>query len=549
MSDERGNRQAKASGHNANWASSATGVTVPKVFISFSGRDTKIISRLLIALNRYRLCVWDYTREGTRIPFGADITAYCRLQIEEAQYFFAFISQNTVSRELGGYAREETRYALQLRETFRPDLVIVPVCDTSEPAPLVSPPPYDQLSGFLRLEFDGSSDTSIEDEVRRFCVETAGIDAVPVFQVDPRIRLIEHFRREYRDFEEAHPRDQHGGLSRADQIQLERLTLDFSEVASGRNPDWQDALAVIQEISRNLRRRNLEQEFYFLVPMRGLCYFELGDYTRAKSEFDLAVAHKRADAHAFAGRALVAARMGNQEEALKDLLRAESCSGPAIPWEIRFNIACLLLASEQPVALDSVLLRVDAELLELDDWVKFKTMLGVYHLRRNAFAEAENVLRTVVDRKVGGLSIADENAVVWYAEVLKRIGLAERAAGRLVCEARIHNSPDLLYRAAYLYLEINKVGEALKVFESLYEDTSNVKYMVGYMRLLRKLGRFRRCALVCEKIISIMEDRTTMNAEDHFYLGFCHHIRGNAALANHEHKLGRSFSETPYHEL
>ena len=164
--------------HNPNWASSATGVTVPKVFISFSGRDTKIISRLLIALNRYRLCVWDYTREGTRIPFGADITAYCRLQIEEAQYFFAFISQNTVSRELGGYAREETRYALQLRETFRPDLVIVPVCDTSEPAPLVSPPPYDQLSGFLRLEFDGSSDTSIEDEVRRFCVETAGIDAV-----------------------------------------------------------------------------------------------------------------------------------------------------------------------------------------------------------------------------------------------------------------------------------------------------------------------------------------------------------------------------------
>jgi tetratricopeptide (TPR) repeat protein len=523
---------------------------IPKVFVSFSGRDTKVIARLLIALNRYRVSVWDYTREGTRIPFGANISDYCKLQIEEAQYFFAFISCNTVSSEFGGYAQEETRHALQLRKTSRSDLVIVPVVDSSAPFPTICPP-YDQLSGVLRLEFDSSLDTSIDNVVRTFCVETVGIDAVPTFHADPRIRFIEHFRLEYRDFEATHKGSGPEYLSRAGEIRLDQLTEEFSEVASRPKADWDEALTVIQEIHRTLKKRNLAEEFYFLHPMRGLCYFELGDYSRAMSAFDAAIAHKKADAHAFAGRALVAARIGNQEAALRDLVRAESFAGVVIPWEIRFNITCLLLASEQPVELDEVLLRVNADLLELDDWAKFKTMLGVYYFRRNALVEAETVLRAVVDRKVEGRVIADDNAVAWYAEVLSSRGKSGLAAQMLVCEASERNSPDLLYRAAYLYLDMKRVRKALEVFESLCKGTPvmKIQYLVGYMRLLRKVGELRKCILISEKIVAIIEERTSMNAEDHFYLGYCHYIRGNTELAGYEHKLGRSFSQTPFDQL
>ena len=520
------------------------------VFVSFSGRDTGVIRRLLAALNRYPLTVWDYSREGYRIPFGEQISDYCKTRIEEAHYFLAFISSNTVSQDFGGYAQEETRHALQVSRSTRRDLVIVPVVDTSEPFPPLNAP-YDELSGRLRLEFDGRCDESIEEATRAFCVETLHLDPVPTFRVDPRIRLIEHFRSEYRDFEHQYGDGHERMPPRGEYVRLDRLIEQFSETTSGSKPNWEEALSILQEISRTLRKYHLEEELYFILPMRGLCYYELGDFARAKSSFDSAILHKKADAHAFAGRALVEARLGQSEDALKDLLNAESCTGPAIPWEIRFNIACLLLASEQPVDLDDELLLVNPELLEPEDWVKFRTLHAVYLFKRGSVADAEAILRSVLERRVDGVSIADDNAVIWYAEVLGAEGHVELAADKLSFEATARNNPDLQYRAAYTYLEGNKLNKALQAFESLCTVTrfDNVKYMIGYIRLLKTVGNLERCLELCRRVIEVAQNRTNITFEDHYYLGLCHHILGNAQLSEYEFALGKSFAKTPYYQL
>lgn len=520
-----------------------------KLFVSFTGDDTPAISRLLSALRKQNLTVWDYTLEGERIAPGDSISEVCRRRIDEAEYFLAFLSSNTFSPQRGRYAQQETRYALQRATSDGSNGLphLVPVLDLSSPLPNL-PDPYIQLSDLLRLEFDGTSQPSADEAVRRFCKETLGIDYVLPIKVDPRIRLIEYFWQEWQDFQVSEERNR---LSRSDYFQLDKSMQKFSKEVSQQQPNWEKALITVSAALQLVEDNDVEQFFYFPVVMKGLCQFESGNLEAACRTFELAAQHPRADGNAWAGVALVHWSQHNYAEALSDLQKAAQLYGDSVPWELRFNMICALLAEGCKISLDDQLIEVDPDQLEPEDWVKYKTLKGVYYFQTGRYSKARDELAQVLTRVVDGKSLADENAVIWYSECLCALGQLSAAVRVLMDEAKGRHSGNLYYLAAHLKIELGDLEGSARVFETLCSDPQlvTIKYLVGYARLLKLLGRLDEMRAVCRRALEMVQRLSSYSEEDHFNIGFAHYLLGDYSVADYERGLSGTFRDKSYATL
>lgn len=521
-----------------------------KLFVSFSEQDALSVGKLLSALRKQNLTVWDYTLEGDRIGHGEVILEACKRQIGSADYFLAFVSVHTCC-DSWTYAQEETSYAVMLRDRGEKP-IIVPVVDISMPVPRLSGP-YVHLAGILRLEFDGRSQLSADEAVRRLCTETLQVDYIPQFKIDPRIRLIQQFRGEYRAFETAEvSADSARNLPKPDYHRLDRLMEEFSEEASQSDPDWQEALTIVSEALRIIRKNKIENNFYFPLVMRGICEYELGDYSSAKRTFNRASEHPRADGHAISGLALICWSQHEYASALELLGTAAAQYGDAVPWEIRFNMICIALANEGQISVDPDLLKVNPDLLEVDDWVKYKTLLGAYYVKSGQYLKAREELSPVIERRVEGNSVATESALSWYAECLMKLGQGRRAVRMLVDEADSRGDGELYYRAAHLCIELNDLEKSAWIYEILCsnEKFNKLKYYLGYARVLYHLGRHEDMRAVCWKLLSRARNLTTITPEDHFNIGFAHYLLCDFDRARYEHEMaGKGFLNISYSDL
>ncbi len=514
------------------------------IFVSFSGRDSMSVQKLLSALQRQNLTYWDYSREGEQIPPGSDIAQECTRRIDAASHFLAVMSAHTCSADYGYHPQRETLYAIARRRD-KSVPVIVPVVDTSSPFPEIVGP-YKELNGLLRLSFDGTSQESVDRAVRKFCIETMGIDYSPSFPIDPRIRLIERFREEFKNFERSPAANPH--FLRADYILLDDLMQQFSKDVSGERPEWKKALTRIGFAIDMIETHGLQREFYFPPIMRGLCEYELGRYDEAAETFTTATRHSRADVHAYAGLALIAWRNQDYASALRHLHSAERHSSGAMPWELQFNIVCAALASEEPVVFNDDLLKVDSSRLTPEDRIKYETLVGVYYCKTGRYQDAKTRLSGVVRRSQDDPSLADESAIIWLAECMVKLSEYRQAIRLLVSEGKLRVSGELYYRAARISVDhLGDISGACRLYESIYNDPHliSLKYALEYARTLAASGRAEHKA-VCNRVLALARAKSGLNAEEHFYVGFAYYLLGNRALAEYEHDQGRQFATIPY---
>jgi tetratricopeptide (TPR) repeat protein len=516
------------------------------VFVSFSGRDSSFAQKLLSAFQRQDLEVWDYSREGERIAPGAGIDEECRRRIDAAAYFIALLTDSSCSVQHGYYPQLETSYALaRRRDTGKP--VVVPVINSRCELPeLVGP--YRELEGILRLAMDAGSQGSVDDAVRRFCVDTAGIPYRPPFPVDPRIRLIEAFRSEYEAFERKYAGT--ALFSRADYAALTRAMEQFSQAVGAQPPHWKRALVVIGHALNIIEEQSCEADFYFPLVMQGLCEYELGRDQDAAESFVKADRHPRAmsDGHALAGLALIAWRNEDYGAALQHLRTAEQRSSAAVAWELRFNIICAALATGQPLEFSDDLLRVDRSLLTPEDICKYSTLMGVHLLHQRRYREAKSELLHALQYLDDS---SDHSPITWLAECMDHLGETRAALQLLASLGAARKSGELMYRAARLALELADVDITLELYETISADPNLAapKYLIEYARVLHVLNRTRRMRAICEAAIELLRTKAVVEAEDHFYMGFAYYLLGKHELSVHERAMAKEYGALDYSSL
>ena len=502
-------------------------------FVSFSGRDSNVAQKLLSALQRQGIDVWDYSREGDAIAPGADIGSECRRRIDHAQYFLAVITASSCSREHGYYPQLETCYALQRRDQTGGAPVIVPVIDTRNPAPEMTGP-YRQLAGVLRLSMDSSAQESVDEAVRRFCIDTVRAGCRPSFPIDPRIRLIEGFRAEYEEFERRHSAEQL--FSRAEYATLIRSMEQFSRAVSLQPPQWKKALIPIGNALSIIEEHHCEAEFYFPLVMQGLCELELGRLDDAAESFSRADRHDRAhsDAHAMTGLALVSWRRHDYGSALEHLRRAEERCSERVPWELRFNIMCAALAANRPLRFSEELLKVDRTLLTPEDDAKYTTILGIHLLQEGRYHEAKRELIRAVARSD---ALGDNGPITWLADCMVRLGESRAAVDLLAAQAARRQSGDLYYRAARIRVEMGDLDGAAELYETIATRPRlrAPKHLIEYARVLKVLGRTARMRAVCETLAGDVLSQAVTTPEDRFLSRFAWFLLGKRELSASEH--------------
>jgi tetratricopeptide (TPR) repeat protein len=520
----------------------------PAVFVSFSGSDARSSRKLISALERQECNVWDYSQDGEDIPPGAEIAQECLRRIDASDYFLAVLSDSTFDHTTGRYPRLETDYAIQrLSATGRP--VIVPVVDTRLPMTLQPPAPYNRLGGLLRLEFDSGSQASVDEAVRRFCTRTLGVAYTPAFRLDPRIRLIDRFRNEYEAIE-AHSASVSGMRGR-DYSALERCMEEFTEEVSSDCPDWKEALIILGEAFRILRKNGLEGHFYFMLIMRGMCELELQQYTNARISFETAINHERVDAHAFVGLTQCEWRIGSYHAALQHLRQATVRFGGNVPWELQFNIAAAAYACGELIDLSAELLAVNPEELQFEDWSKYTLLKALYYRSTGRTTNQIAALAEVLTQHRDRGCAPPEEAVVMLSETLFELGDDREALETLVRHAEQWKSGDLYHRAARMALERHGPEEARGLYDAFLAnpDLATIKYLLGYARVLSLLGLETETRSACNRLFSLASTMSIVTPEDHFYIGFAHYLCGNFELAEYERTLARAFTRSRYEEL
>src|SRR5688572_15535686 len=124
-----------------------------RLFVSFSTRDQAAVQMLFSALSAQHVGVWDYSREGERLPAGQPVAESLAAKIALCDYFLAVVSASSTDERLGRYSEFEVRSALDAgllgRHRVLPLLLVA-----SRPARWRGS--YEELESLLHIELNPS---------------------------------------------------------------------------------------------------------------------------------------------------------------------------------------------------------------------------------------------------------------------------------------------------------------------------------------------------------------------------------------------------------
>lgn len=482
-----------------------------RAFISFSSRDSRLVTELTVHLKRHGIEVWEYSRPGDRIAPGASILDTCQAKIKDSNCVIALVTASSCDPQHGEYPRAEVEFSLELRETQA--IHIVPLYDTASPPPANLPAPYSQISGLLRMEVDSREAQTISDEVEKLCVESFSLDPAPSVPIDVRIKLIDRFRDEINKL---------SGLKRHLEVDMKSRALKFSERASKGNlnkDDWKYCHRVIDQLLGLAEDAGIAGHLYFPFIMRTLCEFELGRFADVMDYLDNSSHVPNSDYHLTALRALIAHEAGDYRRAL-EILKEDS----GAPWEFRFNAAVAALAAGQIESVEDAMASVDIGQLEADDRCRVWTAMGVEHLRRHDFRTARGYFGKVLADGSGAARQELVTSAAGFSDSLIHLDDFDLAVDFLLQWYEKLSDSELLYRAARYLREVGEYERSLQYLSSLARDKgpNRFRYLVALAVTYDLMGDGGNTANACELIVT--SRATATSPEDHYNVGLAYHL-------------------------
>lgn len=487
----------------------------PKLFISYSSRDEAAVQMLFFALRLQRVGVWDYTREGERLPLGRFVTESLADKIGLCDYFLAVVSANSTDEDSGRHTEFEVRCAVEGGLLGRRRLLPVLLAE--------NPPPswrgaYAGLTGLLRVQLDCSDQKRFDDAVRNIC-EYLAVDYVPPVLGDPRVFFSRRVREEMAGQK----------LSTADYMELMDVVVGCAEKVMGN--EWEEAGRLISLFLTLSAFKLPGVSFYYPQIVKGVCELQAGSFEAAEQTFAQAARHSARDENAFGGLGQAYFYRGRYDEALAAFRKSFELK--PTDKRTKFNLEVTRLhagATDGAAAAAS-----DLECAELSpgDRVKVEKLKGIALLRQDKFREAAEVFGRMADRQE-----LDEAAVIYYYRALESCGRRDKALWLLNHEAARRGDMNIYHHLADAYLKADMVYEALRVYkDKLSYHGCPRKYLIEHARILKSVGGAEnraKAGKLCGEVLGRAD--APLTAEDFYYAGFANYLLGDYSCARYDYE-------------
>jgi tetratricopeptide (TPR) repeat protein len=496
-----------------------------KIFVSFSSKDEDTIRMLFSALAVQHVDVWDYSREGEKLPLAHALEESLAGKIKSCDYFLAVVSASSTNALLGRNTEFEVRSALEAGLSKRGKLL---------PLLLVTSPPaewrgaYKELEGLLRVELNPSDQRQFDDAIRRIC-EYLSVPYVPPILNDPRVFFSRRFQQEMNSQK----------VTPAEYVDLMNIIIGCAEKVT--QNEWEEAGRLISLFLTLSVFKVPGVQFYYPQIIRGVCELQAGHFETAERAFAQATEHPLHDENSFGGLGHAYFYQHRYSDALAAFRKALELQ-PS-DKSIKFNIVGALLhagASVGGVTLPDILDRME---LSSEDRVKFDKMEGIALLEQGEYENAIKVFERMANR-----AQLDAASAIYYSRALEACGRVDEATDILRREATLQDDLNLYHHLADAYLKADMILEGLYVYEDILcrPGCCTRKYLVEYARILKAVdGLMNRMKMqeVCGRVLDPKNfDDSPPTAEDFYYMGFANYLLGNHELAHYDYqRSGRLF--------
>lgn len=496
-----------------------------KLFVSFSSRDQNAVRMLFSALALQHVDVWDYSREGDKLPLAQLVEESLAKKIALCDYFIAVVSANSTDSILGRYSDFEVHRAIEDGMADRQRLL---------PLLLVTNPPgkwrgaYKGLEGLLRVELNPSEQGQFDDAIRRIC-EYLSVPYVPPILLDPRVFFSRRFQQELNSQK----------LTTADYWELMKIIIGSAEKVA--QTKWEEGGRLV---SLFLELSNFKVPlacFYYPQIIKGVCELQAGRFKSAELTFAQATEHPLHDENSFGGLGHAYFYQHRYDEALTAFRKALELQ--PTDRNIEFNILGALLHAVAPVGGVTIPDTFDDPRLSSEDHIKVSKLKGIALIGRGEYEDAIKVFELMVSR-----TPLDAASTIYYSRALEACGRMDDALVLLHREAARLGDLNLYHHLADAYLKAEMIVEALHLYKNklCVHGCQTRQYLVEYAHVLNAVGGATNQALLREVCGQVLDPRnfdgSPATAEDFYYMGFANYLLGRHTLARYDYeRSGRLF--------
>jgi len=476
-----------------------------EVFISYSHKDQKIVTRIYNDLVRHQIIVWRDENQNRRL--GMSLPDVILNNIENCKFFCLMISSDAFSSE---WVQKEYKLAREKSKMILP-------C-------LIQPIDMEVLKDIAH-PFYGLQDIFYADFISSY--EQA------MFELLEKMEIIYH--PFYPDIEEF-------------------LTEVAQKVEPMRSGNYLSFSEYFQEATKSHKQNNYDQaieKLEIIVRTKpelvtpkialGNCYGLIEKHKEAAAEFKKVTEMLNSDFRGWAGLGAAKYYLGDFEEAIAAFRKALDLRRNA--YELLNNYGRALLRLRRSKEAIKVFQQAHERMQNNDP--NILAGLGTallwnsqYHLAVEAFQKVLIISSTPMEEVVCGLG-----------EALEKLNRFDEAR-QIYCKGQSTNDPEIIRRLARLEWRMGNITCSLKLFDELCQQTENRRvYLVEMAQLLHTLGRQKEMLVKCEESL---KDKA-VSATDYYYAGLAYFLLGEKiASASHYNtacKMDHEFVKFNYHEL
>lgn len=496
-----------------------------KLFVSFSSRDQNAVRMLFSSLTVQHVDVWDYSREGEKLPLAQPVEESLAEKIRLCDYFLAVVSASSTDALLGRYTEFEVQSAIGAGLLERCRLL---------PILLVTSPPaewrgaYKGLEGLLRVELNPADQRQFDDAIRRIC-EYLSVPYVPPILNDPRVFFSRRFQQEMNSQK----------VTPAEYVDLMNIIIGSAEKVA--QNQWEEAGRLISLFLTLAAFKLPGVRFYYPQIIKGVCELQAGRFETAERTFAQATEHPMHDENSFGGLGHAYFYQHRYDEALAAFRKALDLQ-PA-DKSIEFNIMGALLHAAAHVGGVNLPDTLDRAELPPEDRIKVDKMKGIALIGRGEYEDAVEVFELIANR-----AQLDAASAIYYARALEACGRVNDAIALLRSEATRQDDLNLYHHLADAYLRVGIIREGLRVYKDRLcrPGCRTRQYLVEYARILNAVDGVMNGVKMREVCGQVLDQKifgdSPPTAEDFYYMGFANYLLGNHELARYDYeRSGRLF--------
>lgn len=491
-----------------------------RTFVSFSSHDMSLVRRLFERLRAQPLELWDYSSEGEEIPGSEKVIPYLLDRVNGCQLFIPVVSPRSLEST---YTRAEVARALDRNETG--SLRIIPLvaasCSTDHSQ---WPEPYRRLGDIRYYSIDGASRDSIEEAVRRLCLDL-GLCYSPPYSGDPRLTFLQRFDDE---IEDARTRRQERDISI-----FSRLTRVRNEVVRAVNEgEYELARTRMNFFTATLEYEFDGQEFYYPYIVKAVCEISCGLLTLAMETLRPLTTSSLVDANVFGAIGYIR----NQQELYAEALAyyEEAVRHDPTDSDAKHGVLLNAIMADRLGAVDVAATMADLDRVQTlmpEDRTKRKE-LKAYAL--TSLGAREEALSVYEELQSSGEATPD--TAINYARLLALMRGRPAALDFLQSHLPAYGTnPNYLHYLASACLGEGRVDEARQHARRLVAlAPENRQYRLDLAQVLWRTGQRVSARRSAERALDLQSFPLPTGAQDFYVCGFANFILGRRERAEYD---------------